>query len=273
MISAIDLNCDVGESFGNFSFGADEAIMPFLTSANVACGFHAGDPLVMERTVALATLHKVAVGVHWGLPDIAGFGRRRMALTPDEIHTGLIYQMGALEAFASLCGTAIDHAVPHGALYPMLATDEALAKAAVQALCSHRPDLALYWPTPLQHHRFYEYAIVAGLRVIPEFAVDLEYAADGSLIIERTKKAVDISLLKQRLERLFQTDTVLAHDGTSLRFPFRALLMHGDAPNAAEVAATCREQMSRFGIEAMAATLIPDEHPQLEHDSTDVIKG
>src|SRR6202030_523579 len=111
MIRALDINCDVGEGYGNYRIGLDEQIMPYLSSANVACGFHAGDPVTIERTVALAKQHKVAVGVHWGLPDILGFGRRRMDLSPEDMRCITIYQIGALKGFAEAAGVAIDHLV------------------------------------------------------------------------------------------------------------------------------------------------------------------
>src|SRR6476659_2047911 len=134
MISAIDLNCDVGEGYGNYRMGQDEEIMQYLSSANVACGFHAGDPITMERTVAAAKQYGVAVGVHWGLPDVLGFGRRRIDLSEADARCITIYQIGALRAFAEAAGVEIDHLVPHGALFAMLADHEGLAKAVLSAI-------------------------------------------------------------------------------------------------------------------------------------------
>ena len=191
MQRAMDINSDVGESFGNYAFGADAEIMPHLSSANVACGFHAGDPVHMERTVTLARENDVAVGVHWGLPDVNGFGRREMKISTDEARCITLYQIGALRQVAASVGATIDHLVPHGALYPMLARDEAIAGAMVDAINSVGEPWVLYWPTPLERHRFYEIAAAEGIPIIHEFCADLGYRADGSVIVERMKKPVD----------------------------------------------------------------------------------
>ena len=246
----LDLNCDVGESFGNFRFGADEDIMPFLTSANVACGFHAGDPLVMERTVALANRHQVSLGIHWGLPDLVGFGRRRIDVSPDELRALTLYQMGALQAFASASGARITHLVPHGALFWMLSDNVALADAVIDAIMSFNPELALFWPAPLKRHELYERAKVANIKVVKEFAADLQYGSDGSLILERVKKPVEISALEDRLHRAIVDGKVDTVDGATISFEFDAVLLHGDSPGAAKLAAACRKVFEAAGVVA-----------------------
>ena len=194
MQRAMDINSDVGESFGNYSFGADAEIIPHLSSVNVACGFHAGDPVHMERTVTLAKDNDVAVGVHWGLPDVNGFGRREMKISTDEARCLTLYQIGALRQIAASVGATIDHLVPHGALYPMLARDEKIGGAMVDAINSVGEPWVLYWPTPLERHRFYEIAGREGIPIIHEICIDLDYRADGSLIVERVKQARDPGL-------------------------------------------------------------------------------
>ena len=199
MQRAMDINSDVGESFGNYSFGADAEIIPHLSSVNVACGFHAGDPVHMERTVTLAKENDVAVGVHWGLPDVNGFGRREMTISTDEARCLTLYQIGALRQIASSVGATIDHLVPHGALYPMLARDEKIGGAMVDAINSVGEPWVLYWPTPLERHRFYEIAGREGIPIIHEICIDLDYRADGSLIVERVKQARDPAYIADRV--------------------------------------------------------------------------
>ena len=140
----IDLNCDMGESFGAWTLGHDAALMPYLTSANIACGFHAGDPAVMRQTVRLALQHNVAIGVHPGLPDLAGFGRRNLDISADEAFEMVVYQLGALGAVARAEGGVLHHVKPHGALYNMAATNAALAQAIAEAVYKVQPELVLY---------------------------------------------------------------------------------------------------------------------------------
>lgn len=256
MIRAIDINCDVGESFGNYSFGADSTIMPYLSSANVACGFHGGDPVHMDRTVKLAKSVGIPVGVHWGLPDLAGFGRRRLDLSLEEARCITLYQAGALAMVAAANGVTVDHWVPHGALFAMLGTEEQLSEAMLDAISESRIEPLLYWPTPLQPHCFYERALRRGFRVVSEFAADLGYAADGSLIIERHKAAKDPAAVADRLQRFLEDGEVEAVDGSVLHFPAQAILVHGDAPNAAKVVAAVRAVVDRLGISVQPASII-----------------
>ena len=258
MIKAVDINCDMGESFGNYSFGEDEAIMPYLSSANVACGFHAGDPVTMERTVRFAKRHSVMLGVHWGLPDLVGFGRRSMDLSADDARCLTLYQAGALLAFAKANEVAIDHWVPHGALYPMLAKDETIGRAMLDAIAASGIEATLYWPTPVQTHRFYELASERGFRIVPEIAADLQYRADGSLVIERTKQPQDLNALADRLQRFFETGKVRTVDGTDIEFEARAILIHGDGPNALDVARTVRSLMDRMHVRVQPASTLAD---------------
>ena len=256
MQRAMDINSDVGESFGNYSFGADAEIMPHLSSANVACGFHAGDPVHMERTVTLAKENDVAVGVHWGLPDVNGFGRREMTISADEARCLTLYQIGALRQIAASVGTTIDHLVPHGALYPMLARDEAIGGAMVDAInCVGQP-WVLYWPTPLERHRFYEIAASEGIPIVREICIDLQYRADGSLIVERMKKPVDPSLVADRVQRFVEESKLRTVDDTDLEFEAQAILVHGDGPNAAEVVGAVRTTLERMQVAVRPASTL-----------------
>ncbi len=256
MQRAMDVNSDVGESFGNYSFGADAEIMPHLSSANVACGFHAGDPVHMERTVTLAKENDVAVGVHWGLPDIAGFGRREMNISADEARCLTLYQIGALRQIAASVQATIDHLVPHGALYPMLAVNEAIGGAMVDAINSVGERWVLYWPTPLERHRFYEIAQREGIPVIHELCIDLQYRADGSLIVERTKKPVDTGFVADRLQRFIEDGKLRTVDDTDLEFEAQAILVHGDGPNAAEVVGAVRTTLERMQVAVQPASTL-----------------
>lgn len=256
MIGALDLNCDTGESYGNYRIGLDEEIMPYLSSTNIACGFHAGDPVIMERTIALAKQYGVSVGVHWGLPDVLGFGRRRMDISPADARCITIYQIGALKGFADAAGVEVDHLVPHGALFSMLADSEPLAKAVISGITAITRKWVLYWPTPLQRHRFYELAQQEGLVIVPELAVDLHYRADGSLVLERAKQRWDPSEVADRIERFVECGKLRTVDGTDLEFEAKALLLHGDGPNALDIAKAIRGTLSRLGVQICPASTL-----------------
>ena len=248
MQTAIDMNSDVGESYGAFSFGADAEIMDCLSSANVACGFHAGDPVHMERTVKLAKENGVSVGVHWGLPDVTGFGRRRMAITPEEARCLTVYQIGALQAVAKAQGAVLDHLVPHGALYSMLSEDEAIAGAMVEAILLTDPSLTLYWPTPLQDHCFYRIASENGIPIANEVCVDMDYRADGGLVLSRTVAKRDPEAVADRVQRFLEEGKLETVDGADIEFDAQALLLHGDGPNAAQIARVIRNRLTSLGV-------------------------
>ncbi len=261
MPHAMDINSDVGESFGNFSFGADAEIMPHLSSANVACGFHAGDPVHMERTVRLAQQNGVAIGVHWGLPDVAGFGRREMNISTDEARCLTLYQIGALRQIADSMGASIDHLVPHGALYPMLAKNEAIAGAMIDAINRVGEGWVLYWPTPLERHRFYEIAQAEGIPVVQELCIDLQYRGDGSLIVERQKQPMEPSRVADRLERFVRDGKLRTVDDTDIEFEAQAILVHGDGPNAVEVVSTVCDTLDGMQVAVRPASTLVGETP------------
>jgi len=183
----VDLNCDLGESYGAYKLGNDEAILPFVTSANIACGFHAGDPAVMKKTVRLALQHQVAIGAHPGLPDLVGFGRREMAVSPEEAFDMTLYQIGALAAFVQAEGGAMHHVKPHGALYNMAAVTPALAEAIAEAVYRVNPELVLYG---LAGSALIKAGQKLGLRTANEVFADRTYQPDGTLTSRRLPNAL-----------------------------------------------------------------------------------
>ncbi len=231
----VTLNSDLGEGLGLHEFGNDEDLMRIIDVANVACGYHAGDPDVMNRTAALAASHGVAVGAHPGLPDVVGFGRRRMVLSPEEVESIILYQTGALTAFLEKHGLELNHIKPHGALYGMLAADEELMQAAAST--------ALQFGVP-----FYGLAGTAhetvcramGVEFVPELYVDLNYGPTGELLIQRRPAPTDPTAAAGRVSQALAGERVLAVDGTKLDIPFRSVCVHSDAPNSTAVASAVR---------------------------------
>ncbi len=187
MTRSIDINCDCGESFGNWQLGADDAILPLITTANVACGFHGGDPMVMRRTVEIAASNGVAVGAHPGLPDLVGFGRRKMDISADDAYAMVVYQVGALKAFLEASGMSLHHVKPHGALYVMLHDQEEVAAAVAEAIRDTCPAPLLYWPAPVEMHALPRAARKLGIEVVGEVYFDLGYSDEAKLIVERKK--------------------------------------------------------------------------------------
>ncbi len=247
MVTRVDLNADMGESFGRWTLGNDAALMPHLTSANVACGYHGGDPHVMRATVALAREHGVGIGAHVAFPDLMGFGRRRMQVAPRELIDYVIYQTGALAAFAKAAGTRLQHVKPHGAMYVMAAADEQYARAVVEAVAELGEDLLLL----LAGEAVADAARKVGIPFVPEGYVDLDYAADQSLVLERAKKPRDPQEMAQRAVRLVREGKVRTVDGTDLSLSVRSICVHGDAPNAPEIASAIRQGLQAAGVEVV----------------------
>jgi 5-oxoprolinase (ATP-hydrolysing) subunit A len=242
--SNVDLNADMGESFGRWTLGNDEALMPHLTSANIACGFHGGDPHVMRRTVALALEHDVGIGAHVALPDLLGFGRRRLAVSPVELRDYVLYQAGAMVAFADAAGSRLQHVKPHGALYTMAQGDPALAEAVADAVAELGDGVILL----LAGKTVADAAQAAGVPFVPEGYVDLDYAGDGSLVIERVKQVRDPEAMAAKAVRLVTEGKVETLEGTDLELEARSICVHGDAPNAPEIAAALRRALEEAGI-------------------------
>ena len=254
----IDINCDCGESFGNWSMGADEQLMPLITTANVACGFHGGDPLVMRNTVALAAGNGVAVGAHPGLPDLAGFGRRKMDVTPDVAYAMVVYQVGALKGFLEARGMRLHHVKPHGALYVMLHDQEEVAAAVAEAIRDTCPEPLLYWPAPVQMHPLPRAARKHGIDVVGEVYFDLGYSDEAKLVVERKKTAKDLAEVARRLRRFLAEGVVESVTGKAIPLAAETICVHGDGPNSVDIATTVRAVLAEQGV-ATAAWRAPAE--------------
>ncbi|UCC62628.1 MAG: LamB/YcsF family protein [Anaerolineae bacterium] len=247
-VMPIDLNCDMGESFGLYRLGNDEALMPHITSANIACGFHAGDPLVMDATVRLAARHGVGVGAHPGFLDLQGFGRRSMGLSADEVEAFVLYQVAALSGFARAAGIELAHVKPHGALYNMAAQDRAMAEAIARGVARFSRDLVL---VGLAGSRLVAAGLEAGLRVAREAFADRAYNVDGSLRSRRLPGAVLESPDKAAAQavRLARDGVVVAYSGKQVAVEADTLCIHGDTPTALEIVRAVRRELAAAGVQ------------------------
>ncbi len=242
----IDISSDLGESFGNWRMGNDEALVPEITSANVACGFHASDPVTMIQTVAICKQHGVAVGSHPGLPDLLGFGRRPMQITPEDCYAYVLYQTGALQAVLAAEGMHVHHLKPHGAFYSILREDEALAGAFCEAALALMPEPVIYWP---EGHDLAlpRAARERGIRVVMEVYVDLDYGAGGELVLQRAKHLTDIEKASAQVRRFLEQGMVQAIDGSLIPLEAESICVHGDGPNSAELARALRHTVEHCG--------------------------
>ncbi|HEX9108612.1 MAG TPA: 5-oxoprolinase subunit PxpA [Longimicrobiales bacterium] len=247
----VDLNCDMGESFGAWELGADAAVLPYITSANIACGFHAGDPGVMRRTVRAALGHGVALGAHPGLPDLAGFGRRAMEITPQDAYDLVVYQVGALLAFAQAAGARLAHVKPHGALYNMAAKDGALSEAIAAAVGDVDRSLVLFG---LSGSELLAAGERAGLTTAAEAFADRNYTAQGELVSRKRPDALvgEAGEALARVIRMVREGRVRSVDGTDVPLRADTVCIHGDGPHAAELARTLRDGLEAAGIRVSA---------------------
>ena len=247
----IDLNCDLGESFGSWRMGDDAALLKLVSSANIACGFHAGDPDIMRATVAQAAAHGVAIGAHVSLHDLQGFGRREMRVTPAEAHALVLYQIGALHAFARAAGTRVSHVKPHGALYNMAARDRTLADAIAQAVRDFDPQLRLFG---LAGSLSLDAARAIGLPLAAEAFADRRYRADGSLQPRQEPGAVidDDALATAQAVAIARDGAVEAVDGRRVPLHADTLCLHGDGAHAASLAARLRGALETAGLRIAA---------------------
>lgn len=238
----ITLNCDMGESYGNWRFGDDAGIMPFIDCANIACGFHASDPWTMLKTVRLALSHRVRVGAHPSLPDREGFGRREMKLQPEELTAAFLYQIGALESMLRAEGGTLAHVKPHGIVYGMAAQDRDTALAIAAAVKPFGVPLFGLAGT------FHEHAAgELGVPFVGEYFPDLAYDREGRLIIPRSHSAIDLGAAGARMERALSRSEIVAVDGTVLKVSFGTVCIHSDPPNARDVAALMRRVIDAHG--------------------------
>ena len=238
-MAALAVNCDMGEGYGLWRLGDDEALMPHISMANVACGFHAGDPVVMRETVAMARRHGVRVGAHPAFPDLQGFGRRDLAMDPTELTAAVLYQVGALKAFLDAEGLELSHVKPHGALYGRAARDETTAHAVADAVeVFGVPVLGMAGTV---HEQVYG---ARGLRFLAEYYADLEYDDDGSLIITRTHAAHDPAEVRRRVLRVAREGVAESRGGREIPMRADCVCVHSDTPGAAEIARAVREALA-----------------------------
>jgi UPF0271 protein len=244
----VDVNCDVGESYGAYEIGNDVALMPFISSANIACGFHAGDPTTIARTISLAKTNKVAVGAHPGFPDLMGFGRREMQLTPEEARDYMIYQIGAIQAFATVASIELKHVKPHGALYNVAAKDGRLSKTLVEAIQSLGKNLIVFAPP---RSELAKNAVKAGLRVAQEFFADRAYDPNGNLASRKEPKSVltDPRIVAERVVRAMTEKTVVATNGAILSIgEVNTVCVHGDNASAPVLVRVLNKQLKSARI-------------------------
>lgn len=246
----IDLSADIGESFGDWTMGDDDALLASLTSANIACGFHAGDPRTMEKAVRQCLAHGVAIGAHPGFHDLVGFGRRTIGATPDEIRTDVTYQIGALQAFARSAGTTVGHVSPHGRLGNLVVVDENYARPVAEAIRAVDDRLAVVTYSGVLERVAKDMGLTVALLGFPDRA----YETDGTLVNRREAGAVlhDADEIAERAVTMARTGTVVARDGSTIDVDFDTLLLHGD--NAASVQAAARV---RTALESAGVTIAP----------------
>lgn len=243
----VDLNCDMGESFGLYELGNDEEMMQYITSANIACGFHAGDPHVMRKTVELAKKYEVGIGAHPGFPDLLGFGRRFMTCTPAEVKDYVMYQVGALREFCASAKVNIQHCKPHGALFMKAAEDKALARAILETLHDIDPEMIIF---ALNQSELFEEAIKMGVPVAKEAYSDREHTESGSIVLTRKGTAItDYEAMAQRVVRMVKEERVITHDGKDAPLKAETICIHGDTPGAPILAKTIVEALKMSGVE------------------------
>lgn len=238
---ALDINCDMGESFGLYRMGDDESIISYITVANVACGFHASDPVVMWNTVRLAKANGVRVGAHPSLPDLQGFGRREMKMRPEELTACIMYQIGALKAFLDAEGIPLNHIKPHGSLYGMAARDEEVAGAIAKAALVY--GVPLFGMAGTAQETVYR---ARGIEFVAEFYADLAYDKSGKLIITREHHAVDPADAAARCVRAVKEGLVESAEGPDVPVRAESVCIHSDTPNAVDVAKAVRDSLRPF---------------------------
>ena len=245
MAKTIDLNCDMGESFGIYKIGNDPEMMKHVTSISVGCGFHAGDPHVMRETVTLAKKYGVAVGAHPGYPDLIGFGRRKMEISRQEATDYILYQVGALKAFCEAAEIQLQHIKPHGEFYQMLWKNEDLTKGVLEAIQAFKPQpifLALYNTMP------FEMAESMGIRVIGELYGDLDYLPDGTTTIKKVHGKVDIQETVAKVVRMVLEGKVRTTDGGEIEVKGSSICLHGDNPHSPEIVQAIRKQFEKNDV-------------------------
>ncbi|RJQ87297.1 MAG: 5-oxoprolinase subunit PxpA [Desulfobacteraceae bacterium] len=247
---SIDLNCDMGESYGAYTLGADDRLMPLISSANIACGWHAGDPLVMSRTVESAIQHKVAVGAHPGYPDLLGFGRRPMDCSLKEIRAYVMYQVGALQAFCKAGKIPLRHVKPHGALYNSAAQNEDLLRVIAEAVAGIDPDIYLVTLAKTSSERTREICRQAGVKVMFEAFADRAYTPQGTLVPRSHPNAIIHSpeAAAEQVIRIVTEGKLRAVDGSDIALDAQTICVHGDTPEAVNIVRRIRRLLESSGI-------------------------
>ena len=248
MKKVVDLNSDLGESFGAYKMGMDEEVLKYVTSANIACGFHAGDPTIMGKTVKMAVQNDVMIGAHPGYPDLLGFGRRKMDITKQEAKDYMLYQLGALEAFAKANGTSLQHVKLHGAYYNTASINKEMAEGIIEGLLEYGGDVILMALSGCLLARMAE---ERGLRVAHEVCADRAYNSDGTLVSRKLEGAVihDEDLALERIKRMVKEGKVRAIDGQVIDIKADSICVHGDNPKAVQLVKFIRESLEKEGIE------------------------
>jgi UPF0271 protein len=246
----IDLNCDMGESFGAYTIGMDDEVMQYISSANIACGYHGGDPLVMDKTVKLAKAKGVGIGAHPGYPDLLGFGRRNMDCTPDEIRSYVIYQVGALQGFCQANGVCLEHVKPHGNLYNMAVENLTVATAIAEAIMAVNPGLLYVALAGAKGEQMRRIGEQLGLKVVYEAFPDRAYSPAGTLVSRREKGAVihDPKVVTERALLMAKENKVVAIDGTVIPLEVQTLCVHGDNPSAVDLVRSIRASLEKEGV-------------------------
>ncbi|GAA4177471.1 5-oxoprolinase subunit PxpA [Gryllotalpicola koreensis] len=247
-MTTIDLNCDLGEGFGAWSMGEDDRLLEVVTSANVACGFHAGDPQIMLATCRRAAELGVAIGAHVAYPDLRGFGRRPVPTTPDELFADVVYQLGALRAAATAAGTRVGYVKPHGALYNVAVRDAAQADAVAGAVAAVDPNLAVL---ALPGSELLRAASDHDLLPVAETYADRAFQPDGTLVPRAQPGSVlhDVDEIAERVVRIATEGRVTAIDGSEIELEARSVCVHGDTPGAVMIAAQVRHALAAAGVE------------------------
>ena len=250
-LTKIDLNSDVGESFGNYKLGLDEDVIPLISSANIACGFHAGDPAVMRRTIGIAKDNGVAIGAHPGFPDLIGFGRRNLDASLEEIKDYVTYQIGALQAIATAQGLKLHHVKPHGALYTMAVKNTVIWDAVAEAVAAVDPRLILFVLAGTNREKLAAIGARHGVRIAYEFFGDRAYNADGSLVSRRQPGAVihDSEMVAEKILKMVKEGRVLCIDGSEIELTADTICVHGDNPSALSLVQKIRETLQDAGVE------------------------
>lgn len=246
-IQAVDVNCDMGEGFGPWQLGStdDAELMKLISSANIATGFHAGDPNLIDRTVRLAAEHGVGVGAHPGYRDLQGFGRRRIDGSSAELVNDIVYQVGALREFAKRHGTRLQHVKPHGALYMELAVNEEFSDCFVRYMRKVQPDTAIFC---MGMSLTYRIAREAGHPVVREFFADRDYGDDGSIVFTRKVGRLDPDAIAAKVVKACQTGKVTTVNGKEVDIEFESICFHSDTPGSADIATTMRRRLIEAGI-------------------------